>query len=275
MCRITAVISSSPASPADLLCVSARSLLAQAGAVKGRFQDDGWGIGHYRRGAPAVTKSPRPARLEARAFSAAAAKAVSAVTLAHVRYASAPGVPQSAQRTRENTQPFSAGGYLFAHNGTLFIKDEVRSLLGGYASRVRGTGDSEVIFWQVMKMLDAYGTPEAALAAAADEIRTIWVSCRGAKPGRKLPYTSLNLFLASKDSLTVLCHAPRGDARTALATPGWEYGRIAWRREKGRVVFSSEPADSGPGWRKMSDPEIASASVKDGKLSLSFKRILL
>ncbi|MDA8131582.1 MAG: class II glutamine amidotransferase [Elusimicrobia bacterium] len=275
MCRITAIISSSPASQSELLCGSAKSLLAQAGAVKGRYQDDGWGIGHFRRGETAVVKSPRPARLEKSAFSAAAAGAVSGVTLAHVRYASAPGVPRSAQRRPENTQPFSAGGFIFAHNGTLFVKDEVRSLLGGYASKVRGTGDSEVIFWQVMKMLDAYGSPEAALAAAVDEIRTIWVSCRDAKPGRKRPYTSLNLFLASKDSLTVLCHAPSSDARTALTTPGWEYGRIAWRREKGRVIFSSEPADEVPGWKKMNDPEIASASVRGGKISLAFKRITL
>lgn len=276
MCRITASISPAPATSEDLLCGGRRSLLAQAGAVKGRFQDDGWGIGFFREGGRGtVIKSPLPARLNAGPFRRAAAKAGSRVILAHVRYASAPGVPLARQARIENTQPFSAGGFVFAHNGTLFLRDEIRSLLGKYASRVKGSGDSEVLFWQVMKMLDAYGSPAAAMEAALDEIRTVWVSRRDSLPGRKFPYTGLNLFLASEDSLTVLCHAPHSDARTALMSPGWEYGRIAWRREKNRAVFSSEPADDAPGWKKMNDPEIASASVSGGKLRLSFKRVQL
>lgn len=275
MCRITAIISSRPSNSADLLCRGPKSLLSQAGAVKGRYQDDGWGIAHYRAGKPAIKKSTGAARLEPEAFAAAAAKTVSCVTLAHLRYASAPGVPKAAQVRPENTQPFSAGGIVFAHNGTLFIKDEIRSLLGKYAARVKGTNDSEVLFWQVMKMLDAYGSPAAALEAALDEIRTVWVSCKGAHPGVKRPYTSLNFFLASKDSLTVLCHALRSDAKRALLTPGWEYGRIAWRREEGRVVFSSEPADGARGWKKMNDPEVASARLSGGRIELDFKRITL
>ncbi len=276
MCRITASISPARTTSEDILCGSPRSLLVQAGAVKGRFQDDGWGIGFFREGGrEAIIKSPLPARLNAGTFCRAAAKARSRVTLAHVRYASAPGVPMAKQVRMENTQPFSGGGFIFAHNGTLFIKDEIRSLLGKYASRIKGNGDSEVLFWQAMKMLDAYGSPAAALEAALDEIRTVWVSRRDSVPGRKFPYTGLNLFLASKDSLTVLCHAPRSDARASLMTPGWEYGRIAWHRKKNRVVFSSEPTDASPGWKKMNDPEIASASVSGGKLRLSLKRVQL
>lgn len=275
MCRITATISAEPASSAALLCGGPKSLLAQAGAVKGRYQDDGWGIACFRSGRPSLVKSQGAARLEGKVFSAAAARAVSRVTVAHLRYASAPGVPRRRQVRPENTQPFSAGGWVFAHNGTLYIKDEIRSLLGKYRDKVRGTNDSEVLFWQVMKMLDAYGSPAAALEAALDEIRTVWVSCAGARPRGALPYTCLNLFLASRDSLTVMCHAPRSDAKSALLTRGWEYGRVAWRRGSGLAVFSSEPADTAPGWKKMGDPEIASASVSRGKLELKFKRITL
>lgn len=274
MCRITAVISARPAAAGELLCGGPRSLLAQAGAVKGRYQDDGWGVAHYRAGRPVLKRSQGPARLEPAVFGAAAARAASRVVLAHVRYASAPGVPKKLQVRPENTQPFAAGGLAFAHNGTLFIKDEIRSLLGKYAARVKGTNDSEVLFWQVLKMLDAYGTPEAALAAALDEIRTVWVSCRGRYPRREAPYTGLNLFLASEDSLTVLCHAPRKKPLGALLTPGWEYGRVAWRSEAGRAVFSSEPADGGP-WKKMNDPELACARVRGGRVEVDFKRITL
>lgn len=277
MCRITAVLSTVPRSSQELLCENPRSLLAQAGAVEGRFQDDGWGIGFFR-GEAAVIKSPRPARLEAEKFRAAAAAARSRVVVAHLRDASNPAkLPKARLIGRANTQPFSAGGFVFAHNGTLFIKDEIRSLLGKYAAKVKGSNDSEVLFWQVMKMLDAYGSPETALEMALDEIRTVWISCRDKYPGRPAPYRGLNIFLASPDALTVLCHYQphKEGSKTALLTPGWEFGRIAWRREKSSLVFSSEPADGGRGWRKMNDPEIASASVKAGKLQVAFKRIEL
>lgn len=278
MCRITAALSVSPASSRDLLYGNPKSLLEQAGAVKGRYQDDGWGIAYYRGAAPAVVKSPGPARLEKRAFEAAGDAAVSRVTVAHLRDASNPaGLPKARLISRDNTQPFSAGGLVFAHNGTLFIKDEIRSLLGSYASKVKGLNDSEVLFWQVVKMLDACGSPETALEMALDEIRTVWTSCRGGYPGRAAPYRGLNMFLASADSLTVLCHyqQKKEGGKDALLTPGWEFGRVAWRREKDRVVFSSEPADAGPGWKKMNDPEIARAEVRGGKLRLGFKRIKL
>lgn len=274
MCRITAFISARPQTGAPLFSEGDRSLLAQAGAVPGRYQDDGWGMAFERGGEFSLTRSAGPARLERKAFAAAAA-GTSRVALAHLREASNPAkVSRRSLISLANTQPFRAGGLAFAHNGTLFIKDEIRSLLGGYADKVKGSNDSEVLFWQTVKMLDAYGTPELALEMALDEIRTVWVSCKGKYPGREAPYLGLNMFLASANSLTVLCHAPRKTPKDALLTPGWEFGRVAWRREPGRVVFSSEPADGGT-WKKMNDPEIASAKLSGGKIGLSFKRITL
>jgi glutamine amidotransferase len=274
MCRITAFISAAPRSGGELLCGGEKSLLAQAG-VPGREQDDGWGIARFSGAAPAVIKSPGPARRQTAAFRKAAAEPAR-VLVAHLRQASNPAdLPKARLIGPRNTQPFSGEGLVFAHNGTLYIKDEVRSMLGRYSSHVKGVNDSEVLFWQVVKMLDAYGTPELALEMALDEIRTIWISCKDAHPGRKAPFLGLNMFLASKDSLTVLCHAPRKDRKDALLTPGWEFGRVAWRREKDSAVFSSEPADARPGWKKMNDPEIACARLRGGKLELSFKKVTL
>jgi predicted glutamine amidotransferase len=274
MCRITAFISPEPRAGADLLCGGRKSLLAQA-AVRGRFQDDGWGIARFSGGVPSVTKSPSPARLETEAFKKAAA-APARVLVAHLRDASNPGnLTKKSLIGIANTQPFCGEGLVFAHNGTLYIKNEIRALLGKYAARVKGNNDSEVLFWQVVKMLDAYGSPELALEMALDEIRTVWISCKSSYPGRREPYLGLNLFLAGKDSLTVLCHAPRRDRKKALLTKGWELGRVAWRRQKDLAVFSSEPADERLGWKKMNDPEIARASLRGGKLELSFKRIKL
>ncbi len=274
MCRITAFISTKPAAGSQLFSEGERSLLSQADAVAGRYQDDGWGIAFAKGEKFLLTKSAGPARLERKAFAAAAA-GTSRVALAHLREASNPNkLSRRSLVSPANTQPFCAGGLAFAHNGTLFIKDEIRSLLGRYADKVKGSNDSEVLFWQVVKMLDAYGTPETALEMALDEIRTVWISCKDKHPGREAPYLGLNMFLASANSLTVLCHAPRKTRKDALLSPGWEFGRVAWRREPGRVIFSSEPADSGA-WKKMNDPELASAKLSGGKIELSFKRITL
>ncbi|MCM2267202.1 MAG: class II glutamine amidotransferase [Elusimicrobiales bacterium] len=274
MCRVTAVLSAGPAAHQDLLCEGPRSLLAQA-AVPGRPQDDGWGIARFDgRGKPLLARSPRPARLEPQRFEKAAALP-SRLTLAHLRDASNPGkLPKAGLIGLKNTQPFAGEGLLFGHNGTLFIKEEIRSLLGKYAARVKGINDSEVLFWQVVKMLDAYGSPDKALEMALDEIRTVWVSCRGKYPKLNAPYRGLNMYLAEPGRLTVLCHWP-GKKTTALLDRGWEYGRVAWRRDKDRVIFSSEPADGRRGWRKMNDPEVAVADARGGRLRLSFRRISL
>lgn len=272
---MTAAISAAPRSHAGLLLENPRCLLAQADAVAGRFQDDGWGIAFYGgRGEASVIKSPEPARCRKLAFARAARKAVSRVVVAHLRDASNPaGLPRKKLIGLANTQPFSGRGLAFAHNGTLYIKDEIKGLLGRYAARVKGINDSEVLFWQVVKMLDAYGSPEKALEMALDEIYTVWVSCKDRYPGREGPCRGLNMFLASRDSLAVLCHYPAKGGKGALLTPGWEFGRLAWRHEGGRVVFSSEPADEAAGWKKMNDMQVARAVVADGKISLTFSAV--
>ena len=165
---------------------------------------------------------------------------------------------------------FSGEGLAFAHDGTLFIKNEIRSLLGKYASRVKSANGSEVLFWQVVKMLDAYGSMGTALEMALDEIRTVWISVKDKYPGRAAPYSGMNMFLASKDSLAVLCHWPP-ENKTARTTPG--AGRVAWRREKDRLIFTGGSADARPGRKKMNDPEIAFARTRGGKLELSFRRL--
>lgn len=285
MCRITAVISAAPSANTELLTESPKCLFAQAAAVPGRFQDDGWGVAFYdSRGLPKAIKNPGPARRERKAFLKAASAAVSRVSVAHLRDASNPGkISKKLLIGRQNTQPFTGRGLIFAHNGTLFIKDEIKSLLGKYATEVKGRNDSEILFWQTVKMLDIYGSPLKALEMTLDEIRTVWLSCKGRYPGREGPYRGLNIFLAQKNSLTVLCHYPgvRGKAggagvpggKAALMTPGWDFGSIAWRREGGRVVFSSEPADARPGWRAMADLQLAHAELVDGKVELKFGHI--
>ncbi len=151
----------------------------------------------------------------------------------------------------------SPGRLSFASSGELFIHREIRSLLGAYASEVKRPGDSEVLFWQVMKMMDAYGSPETALAMALDEIRTVWLSCKGAYPGLKAPYRDLGLFLAAPDSITVLCGAP---------------GAVSWTASPAKAVFDSAPSDAGA-WNAMKASEIARARLAGGRVKLTFRKV--
>lgn len=270
---MAAVLSRAPFDPADLFAGAGRSLLRQAGAVKGREQRDGWGAAFYAAGKLALVKSPAPASAQEERFTRAVSGRRPGLALAHIRQASNPlGLASKKLIGTENTQPFSGNGFVFAHNGTLEIPSEIKSALGKYEKFVKGVNDSEVLFWQVMKMLDAYGDPALALEMAVEETKTVWLSVKGRYPGKKNPYRGLNIFLSDGKTLLVLCHYPADSKKEALMTPGWEFGRIAWRRDAGKVVFSSEPLDGGR-WNKMSDLEIAEARLGGGGVGLKFKNI--
>ena len=166
--------------------------------------------------------------------------------------------------SRDN-RPWSASVY-FAHRGALVIEEEIRGLLGKYSSRIKRRGGSEVLFWQTIKMLEAYGSPVKALEMALDEIRTVWISCRDRYQGLAAPFRDLDMFLASPNSLTVLSHRSPASVGAAQRSDG----RIAWRRDGGRVIFSSEPAGTRPGWSRMKGQQIAHAELHDGEIRLKF-----
>ena len=171
-----------------------------------------------------------------------------------------------------DTQPFSGNGFVFAHNGAIEISAEIKTTLGKYEKFVKGVTDSEVLFWQVMKMLDAYGDPALALEMAVEEIKTVWLSVKDRHPGEKAPYRGLGIFLSDGKALWVLCHYPAHAEKNALMAPGCKFGRIAWRRDAQKIIFSSEPLDSGS-WRKMSGLQIAEARLGANGVTLKIKTL--
>ncbi|MEI7482568.1 MAG: class II glutamine amidotransferase [Elusimicrobiota bacterium] len=276
--------------PADLFAEGLRSLPKQASAVKGREQSDGWGAASYSAaGELRIVKSPKPVYTESERFTRAVSVARCGFALAHIRQASniyagvapkgyitQPANPPVFNRkeltSTANTQPFSGNGFVFAHNGTLEIPAEIKTTLGKYERFVKGVNDSEVLFWQIMKMLDAYGDPALALEMAAEETRTVWLSVKDRYPKKKNPYHGLNIFLSDGKALWALCHYPANAKKEALMTPGWEFGRIAWKKDSKKIIFASEPLDAGP-WHKMSDWQIAEARMNGGSITLKIKTL--
>jgi predicted glutamine amidotransferase len=251
-----------------------RSLTAQASADPSRPQADGWGVGRIAPGGrpAALVRSAGPLAEGARAFSRALRSAAGpGVLVAHARAASNPlGLARARLVRPENSHPFQAEGLLFAHNGTLGIAAEVRENLGYRAGRLRGGSDSEILFRQIIKMRDAYGDLALAVEMALDEIWTIWGSCSGDRRDLKAPYRGLNLFVSDGSRLCVLCHYPGAEKKRSLLTPGWGWGRIAWKTVPGGALFSSEPLDAGR-WRGLGNGQLAEAVLKDGGIKISVR----
>lgn len=274
MCRMMAAISVKPVNLTGYLVDSEKSLLKQSNAVRKKLQADGWGIGYWtQNNKPQIFKSKMPAFSEKKKFTNIANSANSKIIIAHIRNASNPkNLARQKILGYHNSQPFVHSNFMFAHNGTLEIPDEIKNFLGTYKKFVKGNNDSEIFFFQILKHLDAYGTMETALESVIDEIWTIWHSCKNKHPDKTTPYRGLNTFVSDGCSLHVLCHYPLKKAMTSIMSKNWDWGRIAYRLHNDMAVFASEPLDNGK-WKKMNDPQIISLSFKNGSLDFRTKNI--
>lgn len=241
--------------------------MAQADYDKDNLQEDGWGLGWFDKDArPVVTKSPQAVFREAGRFRDEARKAASTAILGHLRAASNPrGIAREDLITLDNTQPFTDGRWLFAHNGTLNIPLETAAHLGPLAGELKSKNDSEVYFWHWLKHQRRLNDPAAAFAVCVSELWAIWNGLKDKKTAA--PFTSLNAIVTDGKSLHALCHSvSQGMAKHATfdSTQPWQV--MSWRQEKGRVLAASEPVDEAAGWSRLGPDETLSAEIEDGAL---------
>jgi len=141
MCRLFALIAERSRSP------ELPDLMEQFRA-QSKQHPHGWGIGWYFYGGPQVEKSPTAA-FEDPQFMTTCMSADSNIVLAHIRKSS--GTP----RTPENTHPFVYGKYIFAHNGSVHAKTELRDLMPHEVrNRIQGQTDSEQLFYWILHHVD-------------------------------------------------------------------------------------------------------------------------
>lgn len=274
MCRLFGQLSPTARNAADLLTLSACSLLRQSDADKKNLQKDGWGIAWFGNlGAPVVSKSHKPAFKEGALFRKTADLAVSTAVVAHLRAASNPrGVPRSELITFDNTQPFTDGRWVFAHNGTLQIPQEVEGRLGPLRRKLKSHNDSEVYFWEFVKFQRRLKDPAQALRAVIDEVWDVWRECRARYPRKKGPYTSLNCLVSDGKSLTALCHNIRpGQAERGVCNPTQPWQVMSFTRRGERLVVASENLDRGR-WTRLVQPEILCARLRGGRLDVRRQR---
>ena len=236
MCRFVAYVGP-PVTLGALLLHPPHALLRQAWAPRhqrhGCINADGFGAGWYdpaRRPEPARYRTARPMWAD-RSFASLADVVDSPAVLAAVRNATPPSPVEES-----GTPPFTAGPWLFAHNGAVDgfatgARTALRRLLSdGSAAGIEGSADSEVIFALVLDRLAAGAPPDAALA-------DVVAAVAGVASGR------LNLVITDGSQ---------------VAATAWGDSLFVLDRD-GAAVVASEPYDDDPAWRPVPDCSIVTA----------------
>jgi predicted glutamine amidotransferase len=214
MCRFFAILSNDPVSPLPALLDSPGSLLAKSRAKADHLQADGWGVGWFDGEKPKVFKQPGALFDSVPNARAIAGSIRSGTCVGHVRVASNPGsLPKKALIGENHTQPFQHEEWLFVHNGTLYLADEIREQLGSLARFILGRNDSEVLFYWLLKTLiyEKTGTYAERLSRGLQDIDQLWQRVRSRHPQAPYAYRGLNFVLTNGHIALCFCYeTPNG-----------------------------------------------------------------
>jgi len=265
MCRLFGMISNVPSNAAKYLVDVECSMLVQSRIDPNRLQSDGWGIGYYEHGLPHVVKSERPVHSEAERYRSVALAARSRIVLSHIRAASNPrGLPRERLISPENSQPFRHGRFLFAHNGTVNLPDEVAELLGDYGAMVKGINDSEIYFWFLIKELEAGRNASVALLNFEDALRGLWDECSSLHPEKKRPYVGLNAIFSDGTRLYAYCrYAKEDEGSTSICLRDRPVFQMCYLPGTPFIV-ASEALTRNAGWLPIGNGQLLMAEAKDG-----------
>lgn len=208
----------------------------------GKGNPDGFGVGWYDPGEAATPLRHRSAvpMWADKAFLGRAGDIQSTAILGHVRSAT----PGSAVN-EVNAHPFTAGRWLFAHNGAVAnfsggVEAQLRNRISARRLRaVEGTTDSEVLFALTLDLLDIGAEPGEALRGVIEAVCAI-------DTGRA---HRLNLVLTDGERLAATAC---GDTLFVLDHDGFA--------PEG-VVIASEPCDDNPGWQAVPDGSVVEATT--------------
>lgn len=115
----------------------------------GSRNPDGWGIGYYKNGDGKIEKEPSKIQDSKKVNQIIRQPIISNIFIAHVRKSSGTGIKYV------NTHPFEYNSWIFAHNGTIDIKNSIKEkLLPKYTSLIKGETDSELYFLLLMQNIE-------------------------------------------------------------------------------------------------------------------------
>ncbi len=275
MCRLFGMLSIEDSNADKYLLKDPCSLYAQSRRDSRRLQGDGWGIGFYENGHPVVIKSEKPVYMDYKNFSSAVHRAESRIILAHIRRASNPRrLPREKIISKENSQPFTYGRYIFAHNGTITIPDEVAESLGAWRDKIRGLNDSEVYFWFIMKELAEVADLPSALKNFKAALEDLWIESRGRHPDKSRPYIGLNSVISDGENLYAYCRYDEGDETSrSLCFGDQPVFEMSYSLSKERLVVASEKTNREEDWRPLRSGELLVGRRLENEIAVEIKRV--
>ena len=267
MCRLFGMLSVEASNARKHLVDAECSLFTQSKVDRQRLQSDGWGIGYYVNGSPLVVKSPNPLYMELDRFISAVEEATSKIIIAHVRRASNPkGLPRERLISLENTQPFTYGSYIFAHNGTITIPDEIKELLDEWQEKVRGVNDSEIYFWYIVKELEKAGKgdlPEV-LQAFMETLWDSWERHGHKHPDKKQPYRGLNTLFSDGKKLYAYCKYEKEDETSlSLCLRDQPFFQMSYSINSTSLIVASEKTNRDANWKALGNGKLLTAEIHD------------
>ena len=194
----------------------------------GEPNHDGWGIGWYDDELvyPHVVKEPGPAN-ESTLLDETASKVSARIALAHIRRSS------HTPRTLANTHPFTAGRWLFCHNGYCSGERLLEHLLPQFRKGLQGENDSEVYFALVLQYLESVVDPIDALMSAVHEVASVG------------DFTGLNFLLCDGRQMYAFHYSIDPDRHS-----------MCLQHQSSRELVASEPLSAGP-WEELPNGSLA------------------
>ncbi|RLI37877.1 hypothetical protein DRO55_00280 [Candidatus Bathyarchaeota archaeon] len=277
MCRLFGMLSTEPTDAHRYLLDDPCSIYNQSRSDPRRLQGDGWGLGFYVDGTPRLVKSEKPIYTELGRFTSVIEPLSSRLILAHIRRASNPrGLPRERIISAECSQPFMYGRYIFVHNGSINIPDEVMEVLGKWRSRVEGLNDSEVYFWFLMREMEenGVGLPEA-IRRFQSTLSDLWEDCRDRHPDKDSPYSILNIILTDGERIYAYTgyDEERYGSVKSLCFGDQPCFEMSYVHTPEKLVVSSEKTNRNEDWQPLRNGHLLTGEVIDGTVRVDIQRV--
>lgn len=275
MCRLFGMLSVETSNARKYLVEDQCSLFAQSRADSRRLQSDGWGIGYYPDSVPVVIRSAKPVYTEFSRFVSGVDAANSRITVAHVRRASNPRrLPREKLISVENSQPFLYGKYVFAHNGTINIPDEITACLGEWWKKLKSVNDSEVYFWYIMKEISEGSTFPNAMKKFTETLSDLWQKNKHRYPTKNRAYIGLNAVFSDGERLCAYCKYDKEDElKLSLCLRDQPVFQLSYLINPERLVVTSEKTNQDENWRVLKNGQLMIAEVSQGVIKVDLCKI--
>lgn len=255
MCRLLGIVSSEPTEFRIILQEGPRSL-----AGLSREHRDGWGLAVFEPdGDPSTQAGWRLHKAVACAAEDDGFRrlgtARGALMISHVRRRTVGAI------SLDNTHPFRAGQWVFAHNGTIRDRDFLRSMISERRlAEVKGHTDSELFFAYLLTELDAVDVADLPATPQTDMAITEAIRRACANPD----FGSVNFLLSDGwtmyahrfgRTLFVLERAPGDEVRPSRRSRSGATVMTPWSGQRTAVLVASEAMTDEP-WRPIAEGEL-------------------